>query len=49
MNYVVEIASCGKTNKPNIMKTGTDVQAILRHCLHSMRRCNVGIADGIDL
>jgi hypothetical protein len=31
------------------MKIGTGIQAIIRFCLSSMRSCNVGITDGMDL
>jgi hypothetical protein len=49
MNYIVKMASCGETHIPSFMKTGTDVQDVLRFCLNRLRRCNGRIADGTDL
>jgi hypothetical protein len=37
------MASCDMTYIPSFMKTGADVQAILRVCLRYLRVCNVGI------
>jgi hypothetical protein len=49
MKYVVEVASCGMIHIPSFMKTGTDIEAVLRFCLRNLRGCNVGITDGGDL
>jgi hypothetical protein len=49
MKYAIEMASCDMICLPNLMKIGTDVQAILRFCLRNLLGCNVGITDGWDL
>jgi hypothetical protein len=45
----LEMASCGMICISSFMKTGTDVQAILRFCLSNLRGYNVGVTDGRDL
>jgi hypothetical protein len=37
MEYAVEMALGGMIYAPSLMKTGTDVQAILRLCLRNLR------------
>jgi hypothetical protein len=44
-NYVNDMPLCDIMPIPNFMKGGTDVQAILRFCLHNLRGCNVGVTD----
>jgi hypothetical protein len=43
------MTSCGMICIPSFMKTGAGVQAILKCCLNSLKNCNVGSTDGIDL
>jgi hypothetical protein len=47
--YSDEMASCVMIYVPSLMKTGTDVQAILRFCFRNLRFFNVGITDRRDL
>jgi hypothetical protein len=49
MIYAVKMASCGMVNSPSFLKIGTDVEAILRFCLCSLKGCNYGITDLRDL
>jgi uncharacterized protein YraI len=49
MMYGVEMASCGMTFLPSVMKIGAGVQAMLRFCLSNLNGCYVGITDGKEL
>jgi hypothetical protein len=49
MIYVVEMALCGMPYIISVMKSGTDVQAILRFCLRNLKGRNVGITERRDL
>jgi hypothetical protein len=49
MRRAVEISLCYIIYIPSLMKTGIDVQEILRFFLRNLRGCNVGIADGRGL
>jgi hypothetical protein len=40
------MASCVMIYLPSFMKSGTDIQAILRFCLRNLNGCNIGIIDG---
>jgi hypothetical protein len=37
------------THIQNFMKTGRDIQVILRFCLRNVKGCNFDISDGRDL
>jgi hypothetical protein len=45
MKHGAEMASCVMLYIPSFMKTGIDVQAILKFCLSNLRGCNDGITD----
>jgi hypothetical protein len=45
MMYSTEVGSCGMIFLSRYMKTGTDIQAILRFCLRKLRGYYVGITD----
>jgi hypothetical protein len=45
--YAIEMGSGGMIYLPSFMKTGTEVQAILRICLTNLKGCNLGVSDGI--
>jgi hypothetical protein len=49
MDCAADMASCGLLYIPNLMKTGTGVQTILRITLRNLRDCNVGITNGRNL
>jgi hypothetical protein len=49
MTCAVEMASCGMICIPSFMKTGADIQAIVRFCPRNLRVSNVGITDERDL
>jgi hypothetical protein len=49
MIYVIDIALAGMIFLPSFMKTGTDLQAILRFGFSNLNGCNVGITDGKEL
>jgi hypothetical protein len=49
MKYAVGMASCGMIHVPSFMKSGTDVQALLRFCPRYLRGRNIDITDGENL
>jgi hypothetical protein len=49
MIYAFEVPLCGMIIFSSFMKTGTDVQEVLRFYITNFRGCNVGITDGREL
>lgn len=45
MDYDGEMVSCDMMYIPIFIKSGRDLQVILRICLRNLTGCNVGIAD----
>jgi hypothetical protein len=49
MMNAAEMAMCGMTYVPSIMKIGEGIQAIIKFRLRNLRGCNVDITEGRDL
>jgi hypothetical protein len=46
--YAADMPSCGMIFLPSFMKTGKDVERILKFRFRNLKGCNVGITDGRD-
>jgi hypothetical protein len=49
MKYIVEMASGDMIYIPSFMTFGSGIEVILRFCVSSLRGCNVGNTDAMDL
>jgi hypothetical protein len=47
MKYTTEMAPCGMTYIPSFMKTGIDIQAILRFCPSNFKAVLLVLMGGI--